>query len=146
VGSTEAESGSAVTIRGDAFELNGAGINDLSMGLPGVANSEILTGVLAVGRVFISPSDDYRFAPGTTTLQTVSVAPSTNSGVLSSGTFAQGVRAGETVIVTRTGTLADNFSVVGGTLNMEGGVADGCFSVAFGEVSVSGGVVSLLET
>jgi hypothetical protein len=80
-------------------------------------------------------------APGTTTLVPAAVAPSINPGVLSSGRFSQGLRAGETLTVTGTGVLDFGFTVVGGTLNIEGNASSAALKVAFGEVNISGGFV-----
>ncbi|MEM6459697.1 MAG: PEP-CTERM sorting domain-containing protein [Planctomycetota bacterium] len=139
----EAEFGSTVTFSGGEFRLNGAAINDLAGGFgAGFPNTGLFTGVLADGTVFIFAAEalDIFFA-GSTTLQTGAVAPSANPGLLSAGTFTRGVRDGETLTVSGSGTLGENFAVVGGTLNLDGGSAGDGLEVAFGEVNVAGGSV-----
>ncbi|MEM1183450.1 MAG: hypothetical protein AAGI53_00415 [Planctomycetota bacterium] len=129
--SFRAYSGSAVNISGGDFQVNGSASTDVSGG-------GLFTGVLEDGTVFIFEGGSFG---GTTTLDTVSVAPSTNPGVLSSGAFSKGVRSGESLTVTESGRLTDNFAVVGGTLNIEGGIVGDTLEVAFSEVNISGGVV-----
>ncbi len=131
--------GADATFVGGDFRLNGSAVGDLSSG---IAGSDVFTGVLEDGSTFIFSSEDFdEIAAGTTTLTTAAVAPSGNPGVLTSGSFGKGLRAGETLTVSGAGELADNFSVVGGTLDIEGGSAGARLGVAYGEVNVSGGVV-----
>jgi len=130
-------SGSTVNISGGEFLLNGSAVS-------GVGFGGVFTGVLEDGSVFIFASEaGDEFALGTTTLQSAPVAPSSNPGVLFSGAFTKGVRAGETLTVTGDGVLGDNFAVVGGTLDIEGGSVGEGLEVAFGEVNISGGSVGV---
>lgn len=134
--------GSTVSISGGAFELNGMAVSDLAGGLGEVGTTDLFTGILQDGSAFIlggGPSD--WLPPGTTTLRSVAVTASTNPGVLSSGTFTKGVRAGETLTVTGDGVLGDSFAVVDGTLNIVSGSAGIGLEVAFGTVNISGGSV-----
>ena len=130
-----------VTLTGAEFQRNGVATADLSAGLlPG--SGDLVTGVLADGNVFIF-ADDARdeFSPGATA-QVVAVAPSTNPGVLSAGVFGQGVRPGETLTVEGAGQLANDFAVVGGTLNLNGGTAGVGLEAAFSEINIAGGTVA----
>lgn len=138
IASMNADSGSTVNFFGGAFQLNGSPVSDLSGGLP----DGVLTGLLEDGTVlFIDADGESGFSSGTITLESVAVAPSTNPGVLSSGTFTKGVRAGETLTVNGSGTLSRNFAVVGGTINIEGGSIGTQFTVASSEANISGGTI-----
>ena len=142
--SFRADPGSTVNISGAEFRLNNAAINGLpnGIGAGSLYSDGIFSGVLADGRVFIFAQEKSdTFAPGSTNLNVVAVAPSANPGVLSSGVFSQGVRAGESLTVNGTGALGDFFAVVGGTLNIEGGSVGNDLEVAFSTVNISGGSV-----
>ncbi|MEM7626136.1 MAG: PEP-CTERM sorting domain-containing protein [Planctomycetota bacterium] len=139
----DAESGSTVNLSGGEFRLNGSPISDLSGGFGfGTGNNDLFTGLLTDGSVFIFAGEaSDSFFPGSTNLTTDAVAPSANPGVLASGTFTQGLREGESLTVTGTGTLGANFAVVDGTLNIEGGSVGNGLEIVSGEINLSGGTV-----
>lgn len=128
---------SIVTFSGEAFPQFGGGSADMILITPN-ANA-VATGVLADGSVYIFAGEASDTVVAT--IDTVAVAPSTNPGELSSGTFTKGVRPSETLTVNGTGELGRNFAVVGGTLNVEGGSTGYGLEVAFGEINITGGAV-----
>jgi len=144
-GALQAEAGSALTITGADFELDGAPVTDLSGGLPAGAT---LTGVLADGSVFIfSSGNGARIDLGTTTLNTVAVAPAdTTPIVVDSGQApAEGLRAGQTLTLSGTGTIAPHFSAVDATININGGLVRDFMQVARSTVSVTGGEIESIH-
>ncbi|MEM6553798.1 MAG: hypothetical protein AAF750_16895 [Planctomycetota bacterium] len=138
--------GGALNISGGGFQLNGSPVTELT-GEFGVSGSEeVLTGILADGTVFLfAEGSSTDFAADTVTLIEATVAPSANPGTLSSGTFGKGVRVGETLTVTGTGELLDNFAVVGGTLNFEGGTSRGEIAITSGVLNISGGLIDEID-
>lgn len=147
----ETYSGSNLTLVGGEFRLNGSPVTDLSAGIGFNQSVDVFTGIMADGSVFIfagqagNTDDDY-LRPGTTTLQQVAVPPSTTPVLLSNGIYTKGVRSGETLSVIETGELGDNFAVVGGVLNIEGGTVREGLEVAFGEINITGGSIGRYVT
>jgi len=105
---------------------------------------QIINGTLSDGTVFIlAPINGDTAAPGTVTLATTSLpAADLTPQFVSSGQEAtQGLRAGQELTLSGTGTLGKNYAAVSATLNIEGGSVAAGLEVLDTEVNVSGGMI-----
>lgn len=142
----EARTGSVVTLVGAEFAIDGEATSVIEgPGLQGV-----ITGTLADGTVVIFPRESAildgssYFAPGTTTLQVVSLPPADTMPltlVTGSGPSA-GLRPGQTLTLRGDATLPDYFAAVDATLTIDGGTVGKRLQVAGSTVAITGGLVT----
>lgn len=139
--------GSSVTLYGDDFQLNGVPVSDLSAGLP---QGSVFTGTLADGTVFIGSDKglssgtggNVKIESGTTSLVATPPPPAdTTPQLVSNGMGPKGLRPGQSLTLSGTGTLGDNFAAVGATLHIEGGTVGDLARIAYSQVEISGGRV-----
>lgn len=139
--------GSSVTLYGDDFQLNGVPVSDLSAGL---SQGSVFTGTLADGTVFIGSDKglssgtggDVKIESGTTSLVATPLPPAdTTPQLVSNGMGPKGLRPGQSLTLSGTGTLGDNFAAVGATLHIEGGTVGDLARIAYSRVEISGGRV-----
>ena len=138
----EAEIGSDVTIRGGEFLLNGMPLANPT-GAPVTLNqTDVLTGTLEDGSVFIFSDLWNRDELSGVTLETAPLPPVSlipfvvvDAAVIPPA----GLRAGEALTLRGDGSLGQNFSTILATLNIEGGSVAPNTEVESSTVTVSGG-------
>ena len=139
LGGFNAFSGSDVELIGGEFAVNGAAF----MGpLITLGDGDVFTGTLQDGSAFVFSPLRLDSLSGVTltaaALPALNNTPQVVSTDISAGT--SGLRAGQSLTLQDGGVLGGNFSAIGATLNIEGGVVDGLETVG-SEVNISGGTV-----
>lgn len=139
----QAKAGSDVTLVGTDFKLDGASINSIGDGL---GEGQLFTGTFADGGSFIFWNDGSRnrtdiFAAGSTTLENQAVAPAdTTPMVVTTGQGPSlGLREGQALTIGGDAMLREHYSVVGATLNIEGGTIGYGLETAYSNINISGG-------
>lgn len=130
-------------IFGGEFQLNGVDFFDASVTL---IDDGVLTGTLQDGSPFVfSPLRKDRLEQVKLTTVPLPAKRSVPLIIDRSNSFRPaGLREGETLIVRRRGSIDDNFAVVGGTLNVEGGAVGSGVEVVGGTVNLSSGRIDSL--
>lgn len=136
----------AVTLIGGDFQLNGVSVEGK---LAEIEATDILTGTLADGSVYLfSPlAGDFNFfrLGGIIDFNFVE-SPSLPEAdltpmVVNDDQGPAGLRAGQTLTLVEGGTLRHNFTAVGATLNIAGGVVGGPLEVFETQVNISDGII-----
>ncbi|MDB2687300.1 hypothetical protein N9Y42_08815 [Mariniblastus sp.] len=132
---------SDVELVGGEFKLNGEAFSDPTIALE---PDDILWGVLADGSPFVfSPIAEDRFLSSLTLTVSSEPIPAASpvSIMLSTPTDAApfGLRDGQTLTLRAGGQLNGGFTVIDGTLNVEGGLLEAEVKVIGGTVNISGG-------
>jgi hypothetical protein len=139
---------STVTISGEEFRLNGTLVTGLetlgstvAFNLP---NKSLLSGTLADGTPFaFSNFDGDVFDSGTVTLQAAAL-PAVGPAIIAVPTDSapQGIRGGQTMVVTTGGSVADDFNAgLGSSVQISGGQVGSNFEAVGAQVTISGGSV-----
>lgn len=144
IGPLQFHSGSSGNFIGGDFQLNGAPVNDLSVGL---SSSDIFTGTLEDGRVFVldalvsSVIASNQIAAGTVSLNTTIAAPDTTPIAISSGSGPVGLRPGQQLTLSGTSSVGAQFTSVSSTLDIAGGSVGRFADFAYSEINLfSGGI------
>ena len=146
-GLVRAAPGSAVTIRGAEFLLNGVpSRSPVTVGGPSLFRGvHLLTGTLADGTPFIFSSQAGN-SLSDAVLVNVPVPPiDTTPLVVDNGTGPAGLRAGQTLTLRDGGELPHPFVAVGATLRIEGGVVRSDLKLVFTDARISGGQVARVD-
>ncbi len=134
------QTGSAVTLFGDEFRLNGSAYTNPTVSLtPG----DVLTGTLSDGSVFvIDPSTNLSYS--NIMLVTVPVPEITGNDFIIDGTeesVPQSLRSGQSLTLRPGGELDDQFYAQGASINVEGGRLGFYTRVVDAAVTISGGEI-----
>lgn len=130
---------SNLQITGGEFRRNGVPVTGSTFSLVDV--DDTLSGTLADGSPFIFARLDFLHNVSLTpvALPAIDLTPIVVDNP--SATFPAGLREGQTLTVSGSGQLGDDFAVVNGTLNVQGGVVGEWTEVIESVVDISGGIV-----
>ncbi len=133
--------GSLVNISGGEFALHGTLSASIQDGLFG---TDVFTGTLADGTVFILSAESDLIEPFTITSNTVTLPQvDTTPIVVSTGAGPEkGLRPGQSLTLQGDALIRDHFAAVGATLNIEGGVVGDGLEVASSNVNITGGILT----
>lgn len=146
-GSFNVQAGSTLELIGGEFSLNGAGISELNAG---VAGTDLFTGTLADGSVFIHTSQSVLgigaldvIAASTTTLTNIAIAPADLEPiVISTGDGpAGGLRPGQHLTISGDAAVRNNFAAVGSVIHINGGAVNAGFEAAYTDITLNTGTI-----
>lgn len=134
-------SSASVTLIGGEFQLNGVPYRETTLNF--LDDSDIFTGTLSDGSTFIFSDLAGDRLPNVSlesvSLPTIETAPQVVDGT---DEFSPvGLRAGQSLTLMSGGELPENFAVINGTLDVDGGTVKGGLEVYDSSVNILGGTI-----
>lgn len=141
-GPFQLRSGSTLNLFGGEFRLNGQPITALPNGL---GDQDVLTATLSNGQVAILSDQTLDVIESfvTTTFNVTPLDPvhSTPIEIDSGGGSSKGLRPGEQIILSASGSLPDHYRAAHATLDIAGGQVGRNLRTAYSQVNITGGEV-----